>query len=520
MPLFRTLRFWASLHKTLLFVSFVLLATIIIHVKSITQPPVSKHAWTQSDWYALSLGFLDNGMDFFHPQTYVLVKLPDCTKDVPKGITAADFPIHPYLAACLMKITGCIHPSVFRTLSLILSLTGLLFFFFAIKNYAEDFWLAACGMCFFLFQPTCAYYQDGFIPSIQAFSHFLIGLFFLSRYLSGIKRKILHLALATLFFTIAALTRFPFIIHLLAIEVVLVLLSWKNKRLLLHELLIVAIGLMIVLGYFVYNSYLAKTYGSAFLNRPIPASGIGDFFSCIFEALKNNIRTLLPPIHLLLLLVFGILVVRSTKRNLFSSAEKFFLSYMAAALTGVVCYGILMIKQFPAHDYYAVDTLCPLIAGAFIFGSRLIKSLLGKNHQLVILFFIIGSFNVCFEYQLRLYSNEKLSLPQFQTINNFEGSDVYLAQQGVPSRRPVLVVGSYEPNIPFIQLKRKGYQVRVPRRDDIKEALKLNYECAITQNSFFDEIVAVYPEWNEVMKPFATNGKITLWYPMDRITVK
>ena len=520
MPLIRTLRYWASLHKTFLFISFILVATCIIHVKSITKPPISKHAWAQSDWYALSLGFLDNGMDFFHPQTYVLVQLPDSSKDVPKGITAVDFPIHPYLAACLMKITGCIHPVVFRLLSLILSLIGLLFFFFAIKNFADDFWLAAAGVCFFLFQPTFAYYQDGFIPSFQAFSHFLIGLFFLIGYIFNKGKKPHYFALATLFFTIAALTRFPFIIHLLAIEVVLVLVSWKHKRILLLELLIVSLGIMIVLGYFVYNSYLARTYGTAFLNRPMPASGLGDFFNCIFDALKYNIRTLFPPIHLLLLIVFGILVVRSINRNSFSSAEKFFLSYIAVSFLGVACYGTLMIKQLPAHDYYAADTICPLIASVFIFGGRLIKSSLGKNHQLVILFFIIGSFNVCFECQLRLYSNEKLSLPQFQTINNFKGSDDFLAQQNIPANRPVLVIGSYEPNIPFIQLKRKGYQVRVPKRNAIQVALGWDYECAITQNSFFGEIIAVYPEWNDVMKPFASNGKITLWHPVERTTEK
>jgi hypothetical protein len=512
MPLINTLKDWASLHKTLLFVFFILAATCIIHVKSITKPPVSKHSWTQSDWYALSLGFLDNGMDFFHPQTYVLMQLPDSSKDLPRGITSVDFPVHPYLAACLMKITGFTHPVVYRSLSLILSLIGLFFFFFAIKHYADNFWLAATGMCFFLFQPTFAYYQDGFIPSFHALSHYLIGLYFLTRYISGLRKNTLNFSLAILFFTIAALTRFPFLIHLLAILISLVLVSYIQRRLLTSELLLTLLGLMIVSGYFIYNSYLARTYGSAFLNHPLPASGLGDFFNSIFKSLINNIRTVFPPIHLLLLIVFGFLVIRSINRVSVSSGEKFFLSYIAVSLSGVVCYGILMIKQFPAHDYYVADTLLPLLAGMFIFGSRLISLSPGKNYQLVILFFIAGSFNVCLEYQVRLYSKEILSSPQCQTYNNFEGSDGFLKQQRIPENPPVLVVGSYEPNIPFIQLKRKGFQVRVPEYEAIQEALRRDYECAITQNSFFDEILIAYPDWNKVMKSFATNGKITLWH--------
>ena len=506
------LRYWTSRLKTFPFFLFALAATCIIHSRSITQLPVSKHAWTQSDWYAISLGFVNNGMDFFHPQTYVLFPLPDGSNDIPKGITAAGFPVHPYLAAYLMKLTGYFHPVVFRTLSFLLSLTGLLFFFFALKRYSDNVWLALTGMCFFLFQPTYAYYQDGFIPSIQSFSHYLIGLFFLSDYISNRKNKTLHFAIAILFFTIAALTRLPYLIHLLAILIIILLISWKNRRFYFYELILVALGLIMVSGSILYNRYLAETYGSLFLNHYLPASNIGDFFNCILESVRNNIRTVFPPVHLLLLVLFGFIVIRSVRQSSLSSDEKIFLNYIAISFLGVFCYIVLMMKQFPAHDYYMLDTLCPVIASAFIFGSRYIKFSPGISHQLIILFFIVGSFNVCFEYQLRLYSKERLSLPELQTLNNFEGSDGFLVKQGIPKDRPVLVVGSYEPNIPFIQLKRQGFQVRDPKHDDIMEALKMDYECAITQNSFFSEITAAFPEWNKMMKSFATNGKITLWH--------
>jgi hypothetical protein len=517
MSLICNLRYWASRHKTFLFLLFALVATCLIHSKSITQPPVSKHAWAQSDWYALSLGFLDNGMDLFHPQTYVLFPLPGGSQDIPKGITAADFPVHPYLAACLMKLTGYFHPVVFRTLSFLLSLTGLLFFFFALKRYSNSVWLAVTGMCFFLFQPTFAYYQDGFIPSIHAFSHYLIGLFFLSDYFSKRKNKTLNFALAILFFTIAALTRLPYLIHLLAILIVILLISWKMRQYYFHELSLVAIGLIIVSCYFLYNRYLAEIYGSLFLNHYLPASSIRDFFSCILESVRNNIRTVFPPVHLLLLVLFGYLVIRSVRQNSVNPDEKNFLNYIVISFIGVFCYIVLMMKQFPAHDYYMLDTLCPVIASTFILGSRFIKYPPGINHKLIILFFIIGSFNVCLEYQLRLYSKERLSLPELQTINNFEGSDEFLEKHGIPKDRPVLVVGSYEPNIPFIQLKRQGFQVRDPKHDNIREALKIDYECAITQNSFFSEITEAFPEWNKTMESFATNGKITLWhYAVER----
>ena len=65
---------------------------------TITLFPSFIHAWTQSERYALSLGFLNNGMDFFHPCTYNLQTIG--------GITRVDFPINEYIVALIMKVSG------------------------------------------------------------------------------------------------------------------------------------------------------------------------------------------------------------------------------------------------------------------------------------------------------------------------------------------------------------------------------------------------------------------------------
>ncbi|MFH1321045.1 MAG: hypothetical protein ABII90_10385 [Bacteroidota bacterium] len=75
------------------------------------------HAWTQSDRYALALGFIDNGFDFFHPCSYNLKTV--------NGITSVDFPIHEYIIAVIMKITGSTAPLIFRIYILLYGLTGL-----------------------------------------------------------------------------------------------------------------------------------------------------------------------------------------------------------------------------------------------------------------------------------------------------------------------------------------------------------------------------------------------------------
>src|SRR5690606_22601942 len=122
---------------------FVLLLLVffgfLYQSKYINEFPSHIHAWAQSDRYALSLGFLDNGLNFFKPQTFVYNhQFPDNWK-VPseKTITAVDFPIHDYIPALIMKLTGNTSPFVFRGYVLLYALLGFFFLFklaYAVSN--------------------------------------------------------------------------------------------------------------------------------------------------------------------------------------------------------------------------------------------------------------------------------------------------------------------------------------------------------------------------------------------------
>src|SRR5690242_14479706 len=99
-------------------VFFALIAGLSFYFfhRFITLFPVYHHSWSQSDHYALALGFINNGFDFFHPQTFNLKTV--------NGITQVDFPIHDYIVALLMKLTGVHQPVVFRMYNLIYGIVG------------------------------------------------------------------------------------------------------------------------------------------------------------------------------------------------------------------------------------------------------------------------------------------------------------------------------------------------------------------------------------------------------------
>src|SRR5437868_5106376 len=102
------------------FLSVILISLSVFFFRnSISLFPSFIHAWTQSDRYALALGFLNNRFDFFHPQTFNLISID--------GITRVDFPIHEYIVALVMKVSGIHEPVVFRIYTLLYALTGLIF---------------------------------------------------------------------------------------------------------------------------------------------------------------------------------------------------------------------------------------------------------------------------------------------------------------------------------------------------------------------------------------------------------
>src|SRR5580693_7407425 len=93
-----------------LLVLVLLIFSAFLYHNTITLFPAFIHSWSQADRYALALGFLNNGFDFFHPQTFNWM--------VQGGITRVDFPINEYIIAIMMKLLGTTSYAVFRIYTL------------------------------------------------------------------------------------------------------------------------------------------------------------------------------------------------------------------------------------------------------------------------------------------------------------------------------------------------------------------------------------------------------------------
>src|SRR5689334_785105 len=184
-----------SQRSKIVFITLALLAVSVYFFRdSISLFPSFIHAWTQSDRYALALGFLKNGFDFFHPRTFNLETID--------GVTRVDFPIHEYIVALLMKITGLEGPVVFRLYDAVYAVVGLVFAARLSMLFIPSLSRTVFLVLFLFVSPVFLYYADGFLPSIPSLSNLFIGYYFYFRYTKRFARKDFRLAL--LFLTLAA----------------------------------------------------------------------------------------------------------------------------------------------------------------------------------------------------------------------------------------------------------------------------------------------------------------------------
>ena len=115
--------------------------------------PTHIHAWAEQDHYALALGFINNGFDLFHPETMIYNKQFPGWWQEPSAttITSADFPIHEYIVALLMKLFGTTSPWVFRLWTLLWAVIGLLFVyriaFLVTKKFTKSLFVTFVALC-------------------------------------------------------------------------------------------------------------------------------------------------------------------------------------------------------------------------------------------------------------------------------------------------------------------------------------------------------------------------------------
>ncbi len=505
--------------KSVLAWGIIILMAFFLQYKYVYEFPSHIHAWSQSDRYALALGFERNNLNFFKPETYVLNhQFPgDFKKADSTSITSVDFPIHDYIPALIMKISGSHGPLIFRLYILLFSLLGLFYLYRLAFLFNQNFALSMFVVVFATTSPVYAYYQSGFIPSIPSISLVLMGCYFWFNYRNSKSNS--NYIYSIILITIAALSRTPFIIPLVALMLLevytLISIKEKKKNQILKLCIIIA-GFSAIAGYFLYNIYLRNTYGSIFLNQLLPASSVEeakDIFSMVRDTWKWHYFSKWHYLIFVLTFISGVVFWIKNKGKS-SNIQKVLFLFIGAYFCGALLFTIAMFRQFQAHDYYFLDSFFVPIILAIVLLTSYIKNPTKRWHKSIGTIVLTA---ICIPLIInasRMQESRRVTGDWDrieQTIRNYQHSDEFLDSLNISKSAKILAIDAYSPNIPFILMNRKGYAVMTTSRENLIEALDWDFDFVVIQNEYF--ITDVYNEYPEIvtrLRKVADNGKISV----------
>lgn len=499
--------------RTLLILALLLLVYAFgLHWNHLSEGPAGMHLWTQSDHYALARGFVNNGLDFFHPQTFVYnYRYPEVFDPNNQSlITAVDFPIHNYIPAAIMSLSGSDSPAIMSIYMLLVSVVGLVYLFRFAHLFNRSETLSLLIVAIVACSPVFAFYQIRFIPSVPTLSTAIIGLYYgFSHYKTG---KFSHFVWGMVFLTLSAMTRMTYLIPLLAFagqEFFFVLKRPENRwrKVITAGLCFSAAG-----GYMLWNTWLRNTYGGIFLNAFMPATSWAQFADILVYIYQHWKYEYVTKAHYAVIAAIVLFLIVRRFRNDEPGPKRlpvrWFLFFL---LAGSAAFFVLMAHQFRAHDYYALDVFfVPGIAVLCVLSERMtpVSSL---TKQLFAGFTVLAVPSMIWlnvQTQNNRIESEKWGLNEM-VVRNFKDSKHLL--KGIPKDAAIVMIDPLPRNIPFYYMDRTGYVVMRNDPRHLKAALELPVTYYVFQNELFlSDIYKVYPEIIRRLQPIRTDGKITV----------
>jgi hypothetical protein len=495
-------------------ICIICLLGVIFQHAYVNEFPSYTHAWAQGDRYALALGFVENNLDFFHPQTYVLNHQFPGNFEVPSAerITAVNFPIHDYIPAIFMKLFHSSAPCIFRIYILLYSFAALFFLFQLTQILTKDFYKSLFVLLFAACSPVFVYYQAGFLPTIPSLANAIIGLYFYVKYLQEGKHKNLNAAVA--FLVLGSLARTTFLLPLIAVFGLEVLRTMKKEiafKSIVQPFLIAAIVLFASAA---YESHLQSAYGSLFLNHLLPAQNLQEakeIIQYVYETWSLHYFSKEQYFLFVLVLLAALFLFFKKKTNA-NKIQRQIALLAGAYFLGCVLFAIAMLQQFPAHDYYFLDSFFLPILLVFILTLGALPHFNSAPRLFSLALLLLSVPLVATALQTQTLKRESGSWDRVAaTTSNFEGSAEFLDALKIKRDATILVLDAYAPNIPFLLLRRKGFAVLSTSKENLQKALQWNFDYIVIQNEFFvSDIFVNYPEILSRITKIADNGKISV----------
>ncbi|MBL4709239.1 MAG: glycosyltransferase family 39 protein [Flavobacteriales bacterium] len=481
------------IQRVILFFILVIVGLSFNHQR-MSSFPINIHAWAEADHYAVVLNFIENDLRFWEVETFVLnpqfpAELNETTEN---GALAMDFPLFHYGVAMVMTIIGNQASIVFRVLVFLFSCLSLVFFFNAVYLISKSYLKSLLCVLFVITSPVFIYYQNGMLISIPSLSISLIAFYYLIAYVKT--RQFYCLVLCGILMTLASLMRMTYVMLMFSFLISISFFIFKNKAFRFKkEYLVFFISLLAIALYRYSHWLIAKEYGSIFLNHLLPAKGLSEFFEYFSDAWNRWKYDYFSATHYTFFLVS--LVAAFFFRRKISQELKLVSSIVCLSIVASILFLIAMIRQFPQHDYYFLDTFFLPLVLLVVVGVSLLPNTreVWWKYIFLLVFFIQPAIHANDKQQERSRSVDA-SLP-IQTVIELEDVSRLLDCMSISKEKRVLVMGAHGANLPLILCQRKGYSTIFNQEQDLRRSIDWNYDYLILpQGLFLDHIYREFPD--------------------------
>jgi len=516
--------------QNILAFGLIVIYGVFFHFESIFEYPMHIHARAQSDRLALALNFLTNNFNILNAETYLLnTEFPynfKLAKD--NSIVSVDLPIHDFVVALIMKVTSFKEPIVFRVYTLLYSFWGLYFFYKLSRLFKVSFLLSLLLLSFITLSPVFGYYQDGFLPTIPALSNMFIGLYFYWSYKLNDSKT---LWLAVLFLFLAAINRTTFLIPFLSafgLEIILLISNKFNRKRLVKLTYFLPAIILLLAQYLRNRLFMIHEYGSVFLYYTVPAESFSEAKEIIVKTLDHWLLHFMSYSHYVLLFIsifiaVGLIVFKSVKLK---RREGLLSIQIALLIVAYLAFSIAMLRKFPDHDYYFLDTYIVPVLLILILAFSVLSSWLKRLKDkllvevLLLIVFLIPAFihaNKVFEERRTNKSWEN----SVETVADFKGVHHLLDSLSISKDAKLLVVGNEIPNLVLSLAQRKGFVVMHKSKEQLKEVLNWPVDYVLLHNqTFFNSYYDLYPEFVYYLDRVYGNETLTIARVSKKMKVK
>jgi hypothetical protein len=467
----------------------IAVVALIISVRHLNEPPAYIHAWAQADNYSLALGFRHNGCDLFHPQTLIYNKQQYGFEDPESLVTGCDLPLHHWLAAVLMSVTGSTQPWVFRGLTLAVTILGLwalyLLTFVLTASRAKSMLVAV----FMATSPSFAYYSGSFIPTVPALSLAIGGLLLYALYLRSDKTWLLYAGVLLL--TLSMMERTSFAVLWVAVGCFQVLRIWRREARFGSSWLPFVAGALLFAAWWLWSLHLRQQYGSLFLGSLLPVQNM------------DEAREVMQYVHdrwqfhyyqriqhwLYVAVAVGALVTLMIKGKFIRKGEKHLSLWWLVAIWmfGEMLFAAAMSQQYADHDYYFLDSFYLPIVISFVLLLGVLPNPSKQWGEVAVLVVVLAFTGFMTDEACHMQKVRRLEgVDALKTAIRYKNANLMLDKAGIAlSDLRFLTLFSYPQNTPFVMMNREGYAVMWNDTDVVAHALTFDYDYILVEDEVY-----------------------------------